>query len=340
MEKPLCPYFGACGGCRYQHLSYEEELALKEEALRRIFREEIGLDGGTIQTIVPSPAPYFYRSRLDLTLGRIRGVVRLGLNQEGAKDLIPIQSCAIARVEISDFIPTLEKLASARLPENYRGANIVVKTGDNGEVRWGGIGKGSLRMSEPDYFWTEIEGKRIHYSLDTFFQANLAILPVLMKEIRRALGPYPEMNLLDLYAGVGLFWVVLASEVNRVWAVEDNPWAVRAAEFNRRYHGLSNVLLRQGRTEDLLTPILKELEGKPQAAVVDPPRSGLSPTSLQKLTQAKTLDPLIYVSCHPPSLLRDLRGFLKSGWTVDQVTPIDFFPRTQHLETIVRLRSQ
>jgi len=213
----------------------------------------------------------------------------------------------------------------------------VVKTGDRGEVRWGGIGRRSLQLSESEYLWTEIEGKKIFYSLDTFFQANLSILPSLMKTLRGLLGLTRETFLLDLYAGVGLFWVVLAEEARGVWAVEENGSAACLAEFNRRYHNLSHVVLKEGRIEDCLEEVLAELGTRPQAAIVDPPRQGLSSLALEKLSQARSLNPLVYISCHAPSLARDLKGFLARGWRVDRVIPHDFFPRTKHLETVVRL---
>lgn len=335
--KPLCPYFGTCGGCTYQDLSYEDELVLKEENLKQLFQEELGLPADSFLPIVPSPEPYFYRSRLDLSFRRRRGGIELGFNEEGTRRLVGVESCAIARPEISVFLPLLKQFATHRLPQDYRNANLVVKTGDTGEIRWGGIGRGSLRLPQSDYLWTEIEGKRIFYSLDTFFQANLGILPLLMKNLRSLLSLNRETSLLDLYAGVGLFWVVFASEVKEVWAVEENRAAIRLAEFNRNFHALSQVYLKEGRTEDCLDEILKGGEGKPKAGIVDPPRKGLSPLALEKLTQAKALSPLVYISCRPASLIRDLREFVRAGWRIDRVVPFDFFPRTPHLEVVVRL---
>ena len=335
--KPVCAYFGTCGGCAYQHLSYEGELSLKEENLRRLLQGEFGFSEDIFRPTIPSPDPYFYRSRLDLSLRRRRGEIQLGFMAEGTRRLIAIDSCAIARSEINAFLPTLSQLASERLPENYGSANIVVKTDDSGEVRWGGIGRKSLRLQEPEYFWTEIEGKKIFYSLDAFFQANLGILPRLIENIRSLLTLTPETYLFDLYAGVGLFWVILADMVKTVWAVEESGSAMRVAEFNRRYHGLSNVFLKEGKTEDCLEEILSGIADRPQAAIVDPPRKGLNPPALQKLARAKSLNPLLYISCNPQALVRDLKGFLEMGWRVDQVIPFDLFPKTRHLEIVTRL---
>ena len=338
-ETPLCPYFGSCGGCAYQDLTYEDELSLKEENLQKLFERELGISPEIFRPIVPSPEPYGYRTRLDLSFRRQRGEVVMGFMSEGTRRLVDIGSCSIARPEISGFLPRLREEAGAMLPENYRSANLVVKAGADGRTRWGGIGRGSLRMVERDYFSAEIEGKRIFYSLDCFFQANLGILPRALESLRSLLGLTPETCLLDLYSGVGLFWVVFAREAHAVWAVEESGSALRVAEFNQRYHHLSNVFLKEGKTEDLFEEVLAELDGRPRAAIVDPPRQGLGPRALEKLAQEKSIRPLVYVSCHPPSLVRDLGRFLEAGWRVDRVVPHDFFPRTRHLETLVRLWS-
>lgn len=334
---PLCSYFGRCGGCAHQNLSYDDELALKEKNLRGLLQDELGLAEEIFHPIVSSPNFYFYRSRLDLSFQRMQGKLELGFNGEGTRRLIPIDSCAIARPEINTFLPNLKKLAAERLPENYRNANLVVKTDDTGQIRWGGIGRRSLRMPESDYFWTEIEGRKIFYSLESFFQANLGILPEFIERLRSLLDLTPETCLLDLYAGVGLFWVLFAREVFEVWAVEESSSSVRVAEFNRSFHGFSNVILKEGKTEECLAEILEELKERPQVAIVDPPRKGLSEAALEKLAKARTIRRLIYISCHPPSLARDLKGFIEAGWQVDAIIPFDFFPRTRHLETLVRL---
>ncbi len=335
-EEPPCPYYGSCGGCVYQHLSYEEELRVKERDLTELL-SKLKIPENIFSPIVASPKPYFYRSRLDLSFQRTRQGFTLGFMGEGTTRLVSIDSCAIARPEISAFLPRLRELAAEKLPAKYKSANLVIKTGEGGSVHWGGIGRRSLRLTEPDYFWTEIEGKRIYYSLDTFFQANLGILPLLMKDLRSLLGLTPETYLLDLYSGVGLFWTVFAPEAKGVWAVEENRAAVPIADLNRRYNGLAQVTLKDARTEDCLDEILSGLGDHRVAAIVDPPRKGLTPDALQKLIQAKNLDPLIYISCNKEALAGDLEEFLKSGWQADRVIPYDFFPRTKHLETIVKL---
>jgi len=167
---PRCPVFGECGGCAYQDIPYEQELRVKEENLKVLLKQALGMGDEIMDPIVGSPESYHYRSRLDLGVRRTKGgEFFMGFMPPGRHRIISVDSCAIARKEISDFLPQLRDEAHAKLPENYRTANLVIKTGNEGKIAWGGIGRRSLQMKEEDYFWTEVCGKRIFYSLNSHF---------------------------------------------------------------------------------------------------------------------------------------------------------------------------
>lgn len=338
---PLCPVFGICGGCAYQDRSYEEELDQKETALRRFFSSELNLEENRVYRIIPSPEAYHYRHRLDVGIYRRKsGEVAMGFMKEGAANVVPIEACFIARKEVSDFLPELKRQALEKLPPKYRTANLVVRTGDDGRIAWGGIGKRSLDMNEQDYFWTLVHGKKIFYALDTFFQANLYILDSLIHEIQKLNLLDQETTFFDLYAGVGLFGVCLADAVKEVVMIEDNPTSVRVAHYNLRYHGLEGkAKVVSGKVEDQLTIQLRQSPGK-KVAIIDPPRKGLQPQVIESFVHAVSgkedysLQSVLYLSCHPESLMRDLKIFLSHGWKINRVIPFDFFPRTQHVETL------
>lgn len=331
--------FGICGGCSYQHLSYASELKVKAESLRGVLAQKIALKGIEIEPVVGSPSVYHSRSRLDLTMVRRGGVLAAGFMPPGSKNLLEIESCAIAREEITDYIPELKRQAAERMPADYRTANLVVKTGDDGRVLWGGIGKRSLEMRPEDYFWTQLRGRKIFYSLDTFFQANLSILPLLMDKIE-SLIPETERDLfLDLYSGVGLFGIALADLFEKIVMIEESPASVQMAYYNRAAHDLHHVRVLEGRVEDALPAILAKVENAlSTVAMIDPPRKGLSESAIETLSRAKRLNHLFYLSCHPESLARDLEFLLARGWRVERIVPFDFFPRTSHLETLALLR--
>lgn len=340
--QPLCPVFGQCGGCSYQDLPYEQELKIKENSLKNIFREKLGLADDLFEPILPSPQPYHYRNRLDLQLfnGKRDGVI-IGFSPEGRFKVMSVDTCPIARKEISDFIPELKIQARQKLTAKHRVANLVVRCGDDGRVRWGGIGRGSLNLKEEDYLWAEVQGQRIFYSLDTFFQANLSILPKVIEYVRSIDVWTKDTLLFDLYSGVGLFGICLADRVKKVVMIEDSVHSLKLAQYNLAYHGSANIEIRPGKVETEFPAALISLAGSDQnkkVAFIDPPRAGLSPEVLSTLAANKSLDAILYLSCHPESLIRDLAGFLQENWEIKKVMPFDFFPKTRHIETLVLLK--
>lgn len=338
LVKPLCPLFGSCGGCQYQNIPYREELACKEAILKDLLIKEIDISDKVLEPIVPSPIQYHYRNRLDLTLRkRNNGERQMGFMLPGTQKLQEVTSCPIARREIDDFLPQLKEEAVRKLPADYRVANLVVRVGEGGKVFWGGIGRRSLRMREEDYFWVTIQGRKIFFALDTFFQTNLAILENVISRIGSFIDWKKETVFLDLYSGVGLFGILLADRVGKVIMIESGCDSVRLAHYNLAYHNLKNVEIREGQVEMHLPDVLEAFKDQPCVGLIDPPRSGLATSVIEAMIKAKGLSILFYLSCSPESLVRDLKKLTQKVWHIQKIIPFDFFPKTQHLETLVWL---
>ena len=334
--EPRCPVFNDCGGCQYQDISYGDELRLKEEYLRSLFKEHLNLSDGIFHPILASPQEYQYRNRLDLKLiqTKITKEIFIGFSPPSHHRLIEIDACPIARPEISQLIPALKGLAKEKVTDKHRQANIVVRTGDDGRVFWGGIGRRSLQLTQPDYLWTEIAGRKIFYSLDTFFQANLFILPEFI-QILRGLDIWGEDAVFyDLYGGVGLFGIALYDFVGKVVLMEEVEASLALARYNVEHHQLKNFFIHAGRVEDILPPMLTEMPGSRNIVMVDPPRAGLSDQALAMLNTLSNTEHLLYLSCNPETLLANCLS-LRDQWNIVRVQPLDFFPRTRHLETLV-----
>lgn len=337
METPLCEVFGQCGGCAYQQLPYEEELSVKLASLKAVLRQKTELNEDLFQPVTASPKPYFYRQRLDLTLRKTRGEWKLGYIHPVQHFLIEIEQCPIAREEINARLPGLKAEALLNIPEKYRNANLVIRTDDSGKVRWGGIGRHSLRMQPEDYFSTTVKGVKIFYSLETFFQANLSILDLLMDRLIELETWDQDVVFFDLYSGVGLFGLVFANRVGQVIMIEESPASDKVARYNVSHHNMENVRVLDGSVEKNL-PVLTESFSGRRIAMIDPPRKGLSASVIECLRQVSGLSTLFYLSCSPESLARDLSELTKEGvWKVDSIHPFDFFPKTIHLETLVKL---
>jgi len=336
--KPLCPVFGTCGGCAYQDIPYEEELALKEKGLKDLFRKELGGTEEIFEPILASPKPYHYRHRLDLSLVKTKQQESfIGFRNETNRRVVEVDSCAIAQEEVSKFIPELKKEAKQKLPTKYRMATLTVKGGEDGRIFWGGIGRRSLQQKEEDYLWTEIRGRKIFYSLSTFFQANLSILPNVIEKIRGLPIWNSQTTFFDLYAGVGLFGISLHDLVQKVVMIEDDIHSNTLAQFNKKIHHLESVEIHCGQMERVLPTLLGKALQRNNVALVDPPRKGLSEATIKTLVKATHLNRLLYLSCNPESLLRDLKIFLQNNWKLVRIFPFDFFPKTKHLETLVWL---
>jgi len=332
---PLCPVFHECGGCQFQDIAYADELILKGAGLAEVFAGA-GLTDIVIAPVTASANEYHYRCRLDLKFLKIRsGEMFMGFSPVKGYQVVEVDSCPIAMEAISAFLPELKRQACDKIPSKYRNANLTIKTGDDGRVFWGGIGRRSLRMAPHDFLWTELEGKRIHYSLETFFQANLSILPLVMQAIRDSGILDSRTTFFDLYGGVGLFGVTFAREVRDVILMEENGHAVTCAHHTVQYNRLTNVHLIEGRVEEFFAPCLTRAASGRRVAMIDPPRAGLSAPVRDMLARTGDLDALIYLSCNPQTLVRDLQDLIGSGWRIRQVIPFDFFPRTRHLETLV-----
>ncbi len=336
--KPECAVFGSCGGCAYQDIPYTDELQKKESELRTLLARELGISAEVFDPIVASPDSYHYRLRLDLSIRVKKGQPKLGFQPANTHHMIEIESCPIARAEISNAIIRVREESFAKLPPDYRTANLVVKVSGDGAVRWGGIGRRSLSMKEEDYLWIDIRGRRIFHSLETFFQANGSILPALMDKIESLVSFDEKTIFWDLYAGVGLFGFCLAEKAGKVIMIEENPAALKLMEYNAVFHKMANVECYAAKVETDFEPKAALYPDHRHVAIVDPPRRGLSAEALKLMISSKFLDQLLYLSCHPESLARDLKAFAAAGWKIEKIVPFDFFPKTAHLETLVLLK--
>ncbi|HQP11078.1 MAG TPA: hypothetical protein PKV41_06840, partial [Candidatus Omnitrophota bacterium] len=312
---------------------------IKEKQLKSLLQGSLEISDNIFSAIVPSPKPYHYRNRIDMKLKRVKdgAGVSVGFTPAQKRGVIPVDACYIAEQSISDFIPELKRQAAARITAKHREANLVVRTGDDGRVFWGGVGRRSCELPPKDYLWTQLGGRRIFYSLDTFFQANLSILPRLFEELR--LWPVWEKKpaFYDLYGGVGLFSVGLCDCARNMVLIEETGASAKLAHYNAAYNRIDHLRIIQGRVEDHLPGLLETQAQETAVAMIDPPRAGLSADACRFLSGMRQIGHMIYLSCNPEALARDLRQFMDQGWTVERIVPFDFFPKTRHVETLVLL---
>jgi len=332
-REPPCPYFGACGGCQLQHLSYPAQLEAKaafvSEALKRI-----GKIDWPREVEISSSEEFGYRTRAQVKIERVASPpggpgVRIGFNKAGSHSVIDVESCPILTPELNSALRSLRSEADLSAPGLRE---IELASGD------GEIGSAPLIPQAPaEVVTTRIGGATYTFSPSTFFQVNRLLLDELVEE---AVGEEAGRLALDLYAGVGLFTIRLARSFDRVIGVESDAQASSFARINLSENAITNVDLHSRRSEDWLRSFAAKIarggSHAPDLAVLDPPRAGA----------AEAMGPLIasrpkrisYVSCDPATLARDLRKLLDSGYDLMSVKAFDLFPQTFHVETVARLR--
>jgi 23S rRNA (uracil1939-C5)-methyltransferase len=301
---PQCPYFGRCGGCAYQHIDYQHQLAIKWRQVRDALQRIGKLKDLPMRPIIPSPRPYAYRNRI--TVHALDGVI--GFFRRDSHRLIDIERCPISREEIN------HTLAELREQRHVRDGHYTLRA-----------------ASEPR----------------VFSQVNDDVARALRNLIVDLVPPNQDL-LIDAYCGAGFFAKALLDKFKRVLGIDWDRFAIASAKEN----ATEKETYIAGDVEDELVRAAQETRrGDLQIApavtdrrslnsltlLVDPPATGLS-APIRKAISDLAPETLIYVSCNPPTLARDLKE-LQHKFAISSVTPLDMFPQTAEIEVAVQLHA-
>lgn len=319
--EPRCPLFGECGGCQLQHMSYEAQLNAKEAIVREQLQRIGGLDPALVRPIAGAADPWGYRNHLRLSCGKKWGDV--GFISRRGRGLLKVEHCDIAEPWVNEVLPLLQGRAAGLHQLQVRYSRATGSWLIWPQLDGIGLPTGQKRYTE------ELAGRRFEVSAASFFQVNHAQAEEMVRLVGEAL-PSSGQVLVDAFAGVGTFAAIFAPRFRRVVAIEESVAAVRNAA--RNVAGIPGVELVTGKVED----VLPQLGTPPDAIILDPPRPGCHASVLEAIA-AFGCRAVVYVSCNPATLARDLRVLGERGYTIDHVTPIDMFPQTGHIECVARL---
>jgi 23S rRNA (uracil1939-C5)-methyltransferase len=360
--EPPCPYFGRCGGCDFQQLTYQAQLDAKLEIIRDCLRRLGGIENIPEIQITPAPNAWHYRSRAQWQYDAIRQ--RLGYFESGSRRVCDVAECAVLAPELQQTLENLrERMQDGLLPDDARDFRAVV--GDEGvSVAPAGVRSPTVRegydptgkSGEVRDITRTIHGERYRLNAASFFQANTDLLPQL---IDAAIGEAKGETAIELYCGVGLFTLPLARQFKHVVGVEADKAAAKFARDNLANAGLGNAgvadrnvsfWLEDNALEWLeknmecgdLSPLFEKrrqvaaLQNKLDFLLLDPPRTG---AESRVITGILNLNPdrVSYVSCDPATLARDLKKLLAGGYTLDSLAAFDMFPQTHHVEVVAHL---
>ncbi len=354
--KPDCPFFlEGCGGCQWLHVDYPAQLLWKQRILSKSLTKALGVKV-TPAPVVPMRDPTACRNKLSMVRHR-NG--QFGLMKENSKDLVPIDHCPmelpliqrvfhqLSRVSFPPPVtqihlrgtrhecgltmyadqapPSLTSFAKKLLQSHPSLSSAAVRT-EAGTRLLAGLPFLSQRVGRLEF----------RIPPDAFFQINYFQAVTLLETVKNLLKVTRNETVVDLYAGVGFFSLELAREARSVVGIEGNPAAVDAARLNARLNRIDNALFRSCSTAQGLHSFQP---GDVNALILDPPRAGCDTHTIRELVRLK-IPRLAYVSCDPLTLSRDCALLIEGGYLLGDIRPVDMFPHTWHLETVVSLVSR
>jgi tRNA/tmRNA/rRNA uracil-C5-methylase (TrmA/RlmC/RlmD family) len=306
--EPECRYFGACGGCQYQHIDYVAQLRFKHKQIADLFERFGKISREVVAPVIPCPSPYGYRNRI---------MIRSQWNG-------PAQKLVIGFIRADNkFVEDIEecKIAEPAINEQIR------------EVRANPPPKGGIKVV------LRVQPENWDVPESSFFQNNFFLLPKLVETVKDFLKAGGARHLIDLYCGVGFFGIETADAIDSFVGVEYDQLAIKAARKNAGLRNIQNGEFISAKVEDALPELLQRFSPGKTAVILDPPRKGCWPETLQLLRATRPAQ-VIYVSCHPATMARDLNILCADGvFELARVQPLDMFPQTQHVECVADLRA-
>lgn len=320
-----CPLFGECGGCQYQHLSYQKQLEWKSRQVGELMKHMAGI-AFPVNDCLSSHQVWNYRSKItphfekakEGDLGPI-GFLAFGRRSQ----LVDVPQCPIAMETINRELPAIREGLRMRAGTFKRGATVLMRaTEDRVETDFKAVA-------------TERVGDlKFQFLAGDFFQNNPFILPAFTGHVAQQAAAGGAKFLVDAYCGSGLFSLTLASRFEKVAGVEVSETSCEWARKNAAANGITNAIFLTASAEAIFDSI--SFPSAETAVVIDPPRKGCTPEFIEQLVKFGPAR-LVYVSCDPATQVRDLKLLGDGGYQLEDVQPFDLFPHTRHLECVMTL---
>ena len=396
---PACTHFGVCGGCRWQHMSYEQQLQWKRAHVVDTFAHIGGFDALPVNETLASVSPFWYRNKMEYSFGEMRWLLAdelgavargdepfaLGLHVPKRYDrILHIDACHLQSPESNNILAATREFFLARgvaafSTRTHEGdlRHLVIREGKHSGERMVYLVT-SRRMDEhmTDYaallrrdefaVTTLVQGvtqrrstvaigeedivrfgdghireqlgrNTFRISPTSFFQTNTLQAERLYALAERAAALRPDDVVWDLYCGTGTISLFIARDVRKVIGVELNDGAIRDAMKNAAENGITNAEFVCADIVDFLAPTPARTVAAPDVIITDPPRAGMHPRVVEAIGRSNVAR-LVYVSCNPATSARDCGLLREFGYVIEEITPVDMFPHTYHIECVIQLR--
>ncbi|MEI8036982.1 MAG: class I SAM-dependent RNA methyltransferase [Verrucomicrobiota bacterium] len=324
--EPVCPLFGDCGGCQYQHLAYHKQLAWKTRQVGELLKHMAAIEF-PVNPCLSTDQLWHYRSKITPHFDKARdGVIEeIGFLAMGRRSqLVDVPECAIAMDAINAALPEIRAGIRAKADSFKRGSTVLLRaTGDGVETDFKATA--TERVGELTF----------QFLAGDFFQNNPFILPAFTGYVANQAAAGGARFLVDAYCGSGLFALTLAKDFDQVAGVEVSETSCEWARKNARSNKITNATFLTAPAEAIFAQI--NFPAAQTAVVIDPPRKGCTPEFIAQLVQFGPAR-VVYVSCDPATQVRDLKLLGDGGYQLADVQPFDLFPHTRHLECVMTLR--
>lgn len=395
--EPRCPYFGTCGGCKWQHVKYEAQVDAKRQSVAEALEHVGGFEGVHVNPTIGARDAYYYRNKMEFSFSADRWLTpeeiatgenfetdfALGLHVPGNfYKVLDLHECHLQSPRSAEIVNAVRRFAKNNgwLPwdiRNHTGflRHLVIREGKrtgerminlvtsgrddermqlfgeflrehfpetttlvntiNTGVAQTASGEATDTIFGPGVIHDMIGDFRFEIAPSAFFQTNTDQAETLYRVALEYADLKPDDVLFDLYCGAGTISIFMAPHVKRVVGVELVEEAVQNAKANARANGIDNCTFIAADMLSIVNPRFTSTHGRPDIIVVDPPRAGLHPKVVSRIQRLRP-QRFVYVSCNPQTQARDLQ-LLGDGYTIDAVQPVDLFPHTDHVETVVRV---
>ncbi len=339
----LCPYYDICGGCSISAYTYQDELEYKVNNVIDIFkRNEIDIK----PNIIKSDNRYGYRNKITLQVSN--GII--GLYEEDSNKIVDIDKCLLVSDKLNEIIDIIKKNINVNkcskivIRDTYYGIMIIFYGSINNEEVIKYLDNRVVSIYTYDNKYKCIYGEKYLYEMigeykyrispDSFFQVNSGTVNRLYnKVVEYAIENEKKDNLVDLYCGTGTIGIYLSKYFNSIIGIELNKQAVEDAKENAKINDVNNIEFYAGDVGKIINDQIKA-----DVIVVDPPRSGLDKRTKDIILKIKA-NKIVYVSCNPLTLARDIKE-LESGYDLGDITLVDMFPNTHHVESVCVLNAR
>ncbi|MEN9361404.1 MAG: hypothetical protein RL095_2939 [Verrucomicrobiota bacterium] len=324
-----CPLYGRCGGCQYQHATYDEQLRLKTTQLLETLRRLGGVPVEKLDEVIAAPSAWNYRNRISLHPVETNRGLRYGYTALDNQEILPVDKCPLARDEVNAEIRKLGK-------SDYGRKNTRRDTPRDVSIRWA-PGSGTVCLfgsAPPNLPWRKEDLAGLPYSVPagSFSQVNPEVGSLLFDLVGRWGASIPYARAVDAYCGAG--FLGLALQGKPVFGIENDGPGIEAARVNAVQRGCAGTHKYEAGDAGKLLDAALRLQPENTLLILDPPRAGCSDKAIASIASRKPRW-ILYVSCEPSTLARDLKGLCAAGYQLSRCALLDMFPQTAHFESAV-----